>query len=361
MTMKSRIDVYKELFNELNLNHNKRILQFSDLYKEYKSFYEYASVYDASHSSFFYVTGKDALDFLHRISTNDLINQLDYSSRITLLLNEKGRIIDKIKILKFPDHLILIGSPDNKEKIYRWIERYAVMDDIKVSVKDGSYLYLKILGKKKDVFVTLLFGDQLKEMEDYKIYKYISDQFQCWIYRDEIFPDHVGYEIFCDEIYSESLLYYINSNLNIFNCQFIGCNAYEIIRIEQGEPLFPNELNDSFNPYDVNLIKYVSFTKGCYIGQEVIARLDTYEKVKFNFSGFKLEKDYDFFDKIIYKKDGTIAGELTSKTYSPGLKSIVGLGIYNKKLYKNELDFLYVKQSDELIKLEIINLPMIKL
>lgn len=361
MEMKSRIDVYKELFSDLNLNHNKRVLQFSDFLKEYKSFYEYASVYDASHSSIFYVTGKDAIDFLHRISTNDLLNLPDYSTKVTLFLNEKGRIIDKLKILKFPDHLILIGSPDNEEKIYRWIERYAVMDDIKVKHTESSYIYLKIFGKKTEVFFTLLFGDQLKNLEVSKIYKYISDQFQCWVYKDEIFPEHFGYEIFCDEIYSESLLKYIHSNLETFNCQFIGHNAYEVIRIEQGEPAFPNELQDAFNPYEVNLIKYVSFTKGCYIGQEVIARLDTYEKIKFSFSGFKLERDYNFEDNLIYKKDLNEAGELTSKTYSPTLKSFVGLGIYNKKLSEQELNELYVKDNDELIKLELINLPMIKL
>ncbi len=157
METKSRIDVYKELYQELNLNHNKRILQFTDFQKEYKSFYEYASVYDASHFSIFYITGKDAVDFLHRISTNDLLNLPDYSTRITLFLNEKGRIIDKLKILKFPDHLILIGSPDNEEKIHRWIERYAVMDDVKFKSVQGSYIYLKIFGKKNRGIFLLFF------------------------------------------------------------------------------------------------------------------------------------------------------------------------------------------------------------
>lgn len=359
--MKSRIDVYKELFSNLNLNHNKKILRFSDLKSEYKSFYEYASVYDASHSSIFFVTGKDAIDFLHRISTNDLLSLMDYSSKVTLFLNEKGRIIDKLKILKFPDHLILIGSPDNEEKIYRWIERYAVMDDVKVKPARDSYIYLKILGKKTEVFFTLLFGDQLKNVEDGKIYKYISNEFQCWVYRDEIFTETSGYEIFCDEIYSEKLIKYIYENLDTFNCKFIGSDTYEIIRIEQGEPSFPNELNDAFNPYEVNLIKYVSFTKGCYIGQEVIARLDTYEKVKFSFTAFKLSKDYDFEDKLIYKKDLSAVGQLTSKTNSPALSSFVALGIYSKKLTEDELNQLFVKSGDELIKIEKINLPVVNL
>lgn len=361
MEIKNRIDVYKELFTDLNLNHNKRILSYTNFQTEYRSFYESASVYDSSHSSFLYVTGKDAIDFLHRISTNDLLKQPDYTVTDTLFLNEKGRIIDKIRILKFPDHLILIGSPENEEKIYRWIERYAVMDDINVKQVGSTYLYLKILGRKREVLFTLLFGDQLKNLEPGKINKYISEQFQCWVYSYECLAGNLGYEIVCDSIYSESLLKYINSNLEVFNCHFIGFDALEVIRIEQGEPSFPNELNDAFNPYEVNLIKYVSFTKGCYIGQEVIARLDTYEKVKYNFSGFILESDYDFQDKMIYKNDGSVVGELTSKTYSPSLKSVVALGIYSKKLTDEDLQNLYVNSGDKKIKLIIKNLPMVQL
>ncbi|MGB9665170.1 MAG: YgfZ/GcvT domain-containing protein [Ignavibacteria bacterium] len=359
--IRNRIDVYKDLFNNLNCNHNNKILSYSSVEEEYLSFYNAASIYDSSHSSIFYVTGKDSIDFLHRISTNDLTKLQDYSSIQTLFLNEKGRLIDRLKLLKFSDHLILIGSQNNAEKIYRWIERYAVMDDIKVKQTIENYLYLKILGKKSEIFFTLLFGDQLKNLEERKIYKYVGQDFQCWVIKDEILNEHTGYEIVCDEINRENLIKYIYSNLDIFNVHFIGYDAFEKIRVEFGEPSFPNEINDAFNPYEINLIKFVSFTKGCYIGQEVIARLDTYEKVKFEFCGFKLENDYNFEDKIIYKKDGTSAGELTSKTFSIKLNSPVALGVISKKLTSDDSNELFVKEGSQLIKISKAKLPMIDL
>jgi folate-binding protein YgfZ len=359
--IKNRIDVYKELFTNLSFNHNQKVISYSSVEEEYNSFYNSAVVYDASHSSIFYVTGKDAIEFLHRISTNDLLNLADYSCIQTLFLNEKGRLIDRLKLFKFPEYSILIASPDNAEKVYRWIERYAVMDDIKVKQTEESYLYLKIMGKKSEIFFTLLFGDQLKNLEERKIYKYVGQDFQCWVIKDEVLPQHSGYEILCDEINRESLLRYVHSNLDTFNVHFIGSEAFDKIRIEFGEPVFPNEINDAFNPYEVNLIKYVSFTKGCYIGQEVIARLDTYEKVKFDFNGFILERDYNFEDKVIYRKDGSPAGELTSKTYSLKLKSPVAIGILSRKLVSEDLKDLYVKENSELIKIEKTKLPMIDL
>lgn len=359
--IKSRIDVYKELFTNLSFNHNQKILSFTSVEVEYNSFYNSAVIFDASHSSIFYVSGKDAIEFLHRISTNDLLNLPDYTTIQTLFLNEKGRLIDRLKLFKFPEHSILIVSPDNAEKVYRWIERYSVMDDVKVKQTEENYLYLKIIGKKSEIFFTLLFGDQLKNLEEKKIYKYVGQDFQCWVIKDEILPQHFGYEILCDDINRENLLKYVHSNLEIFNVNFLGSEAFDKIRIEFGEPIFPNEINDAFNPYDVNLIKYVSFTKGCYIGQEVIARLDTYEKVKFDFNGFILERDYNFEDKVIYKKDGNPAGELTSKAYSLKLKAPVAIGILSKKLTPDDLNELYVKENSEVIKVKKTNLPMLDL
>lgn len=357
----NRIDTYKTLFTNLTLNHNHKVKKFTSVDEEYKSFYESASIYDASHYSIFRVMGKDSVDFLHRISTNDLSKFEDFTIKTTLLLNEKGRLIDKIKLLKFPDHMILIGSPDNSDKIHRWIERYSVLDDIKLEQLHDSVLYLKIFGKKFEIFFTLLFGDQLKNLEEYKVYKYVGENFQCWVMKDEVFPNLYGYLVLCDELNRENLIRYVKSNLDIFNVHFIGDEAFEIIRIEQGKPTLPNEINDSFNPYDVNLIKYVSFTKGCYIGQEIIARLDTYEKVKFHFSGFILAEDYNFEDKTIYLNENTEIGVLTSKVFSPNLKSYVALGIYMKKFNIDENTELFVKDNSKKISLKKIKLPMINL
>lgn len=357
----NRIDIYKTLFTNLTLNHNQKISKFTSIDEEYKSFYESASVYDASHYSIFRVTGKDSLDFLHRISTNDLLNLDDFTIKTTLLLNEKGRLIDKIKLLKFQDYLILIGSPENSDKIHRWIERYSVLDDIKLEQLNDSILYLKIFGKKFEIFFTLLFGDQLKNLEEYKVYKYVGDNFQCWVVKDEVFPNLYGYLVLCDELNRENLIKYVKSNLEIFNVHFIGEEAFEIIRIEQGKSILPNEINDSFNPYDINLIKFVSFTKGCYIGQEVIARLDTYEKVKFNISGFTLAEDYNFEDKSIYLNENTEIGMLTSKVFSPNLKSYVALGVLLKRYNIDENTELFVKDDSKKISLIKNNLPMIKL
>ena len=70
----------------------------------------------------------------------------------------------------------------------------------------------------------------------------------------------------------------------------IGRAAYDAFRISRGIPAFGAEISNAFNPYEAGLAHAISFTKGCYIGQEVIARLDTYEKVQRELVGLMFEE-----------------------------------------------------------------------
>ena len=71
----------------------------------------------------------------------------------------------------------------------------------------------------------------------------------------------------------------------------MGPLAYELFRIAHGVPSIGAEISEAFNPYEVGLRSAISFTKGCYIGQEVIARLDTYKKVQREPWGIVLDAD----------------------------------------------------------------------
>ncbi len=82
-------------------------------------------------------------------------------------------------------------------------------------------------------------------------------------------------------------------NKGPFDFNLIGEKAYEVYRIEQGIPVAPNELNDNYNPHESKLLNAVSFRKGCYIGQEVIARLETYEKVQKYLVGVEFDEAID--------------------------------------------------------------------
>ena len=114
--------------------------------------------------------------------------------------------------------------------------------------------------------------------------------------------------------------------------------------------LFPNEINDLTNPYEVELISNVSFTKGCYIGQEVIARLDTYDKIQRQLIILSSNEFSDNLQPDIYDAEQNVVGQFTS--LSSFSKSIFGLALVKKKSISNQVQ-LFAVNSGKMTELEI--------
>ena len=121
------------------------------------------------------------------------------------------------------------------------------------------------------------------------------------------------------------------------------------IRIRKLVPASPNEINSQMNPLEVNLTHLVSFKKGCYVGQEVIARLDTYDKVQQRLCAFTLTALPKTLPAPILNADQEV-GTLTSSVYCRSNHSVIGLGFLKMKAPMAELS-LRLRERD--IKLEL--------
>ena len=112
--------------------------------------------------------------------------------------------------------------------------------------------------------------------------------------------------------------------------------VYNLLRVEAGIPVFGREISDAYNPLEAGLKSIISFNKGCYIGQEVIARLDTYQKVKQNLVGVSIGRMPEADDDPLVIACGRDVGVLTSWVDSPTYGPI-GLGYIQTKALKPNL------------------------
>ena len=116
--------------------------------------------------------------------------------------------------------------------------------------------------------------------------------------------DRVGLESFdiLSEISASDTIW-----LSLINAGFspVGADSLEIVRIEQGVPKHGAELGEDYNPLEAGLELHISGTKGCYIGQEVILRLNTYQKVQKRLRGIVLSDDQPI-DSFELEMDGNI-------------------------------------------------------
>jgi folate-binding protein YgfZ len=141
-----------------------------------------------------------------------------------------------------------------------------------------------------------------------------------------------------------------------------GAEAFEIARIEAGIPRFGADMDETINPLEAGLeTRAISFSKGCYIGQEVISRIRTYSEVAKALRGLRLADDLKSLpkkgDKLFH--DGKEAGFITSATVSPRLKANIALGYVKREM--NQLGTeLMLRTAEGETRARIVELPFVR-
>jgi tRNA-modifying protein YgfZ len=252
------------------------------------------------------LTGQDVIDFIHRMSTNDLGNLVEGGGITTVFVSDKGRVIDAVDVYMLGGSVYLIHSSKAIDAIKLLFEKYVIMEDIAFQENPPYSGILYLSGGKKG---------------------------------KEIYAGTPGLiEVFSPRIYPPGkLLLRDLQKMEEFNLpkteQPISIEEYNALRLEQGIPLYGREFDSSVNPLESGLQQFVSWTKGCYIGQEVIARLDTYHKVKRFLKGIVLDNPVpdDDLRRIESDKKGAVitvgdrqgTGEITSAGFSLKLRTTI--------------------------------------
>lgn len=274
------------------------------------------------------------------MSTNDLRKFPENEYRKTVLTTDKGRIIDLINIFNLIENKFILTSDIYQEKVKSHLDKFIIMDDVALGIPESKYFHIVISG---DVFSISekLFGIK---SELNKIYKLNENGF---LYQDEFKINTIN--IVCKE---ESITGY-RELLKDMTEQ--TCQEYEFNRIEAGIPEGENEFNDNVNPMECGLEKYISFNKGCYIGQEVIARLDSQGKLPKRMIRIDSEQAFRRNDKIFLTEDNKEAGFVSSAvTYD---KKNTGLGFIRSVNLDIEKEyFLEGSDPENKVKINVSNI-----
>jgi folate-binding protein YgfZ len=191
-----------------------------------------------------YVRGAEGEDLLQRISTNDL-KALASGPVRTVLTNEKGRIVDVVTVVRLDGQtLLLAGISRDFHVPMSWINRFIIMEDVVVEDASADFSHFVLPGEGR----VAPFGGGFRFVDEWGLH--------VLLHRGDMGASIVD---FGGEIGSTDLQRY---------------------RIIMGIPDWGSELIDRYNPLEAGLDHLVSWSKGCYVGQEVIARLDTYNKVQ---------------------------------------------------------------------------------
>lgn len=356
------IDFLESLgYQSFGLDGDRIFKVYTEIEKELDSIYSGVGLRNLSHIGVLELKGADTIDYLHRITTNDLKNLSREKISKTIFTNEKGRIIDLTTLINFEDFQLLLCNDVHKMKLKNWIQKYLVTDDVKVDDVKSKYSMLEFLGPQAGSFVSMLCGDVSNSISVNSFRVVNTEGIIFFILKIEKEDGDLSFITISDLNNAQKIINYFLDRNSIFNFSFVGEEAYNIYRIGRGIPSAPNEINDEYNPHETGLAKYISFTKGCYIGQEVIARLQTYDKVQKHLAGVILDQQFDMtLPQIVRNNLNEEVGLLTSACYSPFHKKQIGLA-YIKSAFCNYGSELKINMIDETqVNLIVSELPFVK-
>ena len=282
-------------------------------YGEYHAARTGAALRDAQASFRLYMRGADHLDFLHRMTSNDFHNlQLGHGLE-AVFIEQRARILDLATCYRGPDATALILSPDSRAAIPAWLDRFIFAEALELADRTDETAMFELIGPHAARLVTHVLDADLAKFQDHQLLDpQVVDGL--WLARTA----GPGLRAFGPLAAVEALW----QRLTTAGAHPIGAATWEILRVEQGLPLLGRELTQDYNPWEAGLDRAIHLDKGCYIGQEVIARLDTYDKVKQHLVGLRLSTaELPTTGQPL--RDGVReVGRITSAVHSPSLGPI---------------------------------------
>lgn len=341
------IEYFKDKFENIHIINNM-VESYTTLTEEFDAIRYGVGIYNRSDSAVLRLTGKDVLDFLNRISTNDVSKLEPFHYINTIFTNEKGRMIDRTVLIRLENEFFLVGSKNNEVLLKRWIERYIITEDIVIEDFTKKYAILDIVGPQAESFLTFVCGKQIDELENNKLSKIETEALDFHLLKRKVSSGERLYWIVTKIELAAYIIDYLFDHKSVFDLKMIGESAFDHYRIQNKIPRNPNEINDKFNPHEAGLLADVSFSKGCYIGQEIIARLDTYDKVQKSLRQIKIN-DLEFKLNLpaeIYDEKNNLVGIITTAIKAEQNSHYDGL-CFVRKEFENVSDKIFVKYLED--------------
>ncbi len=266
-------------------------------------------------------TGEDALDLLNRLSTNKVDHLQPGHWAPTVLTSDRGRIVDLLCVINGGEAVYLLTSPGQQQPVMEWLDKYTIMEDLEVEDVSATTAVIAVAGTGAEAVLGLDDGatDRLPGMQYPAPTLALGGHDVIAISRPlGLLP--CGLLVCPADVAPD-----VAASLAAAGASEADADAWEALRVFSGAPAFGSEMGEPYNPLEAGLIGAIDFTKGCYIGQEVIARLDSYERVQRYLSVLRFSDGCDATAGTPLYLDGRQAGTVTSVYRTPG-GELRGLG-----------------------------------
>ncbi|HEX3101151.1 MAG TPA: glycine cleavage T C-terminal barrel domain-containing protein [Pyrinomonadaceae bacterium] len=248
------------------------------------------------------IWGKEAVQFLDGLISNDMKTLEDSGQMLAAFPNAQGRLLAAVRVQRQGERFLFETEEATHEKVFQNLFRFTFAGDFFVEDLSDGHSYFEIFGPKEDVYNPGV---------------------------AERFPGSIAYEL------PYGAAYFVPNdladNFRVFLAEDNGCltisdELYDTLRVESGLPLYGIDMDDTTIVPELGVDGLISYNKGCYIGQEIIARIHFRGHVAKKLTGLVLSEPPDVADDTeLSTSDGKNAGRVTSIAFSPKLNKTIAL------------------------------------
>ncbi len=311
-------------------------------------------LFDVTHMGEILIEGKDSLKFLQSLTPNDISliksGQLQYN----LFLNDEAGIIDDLMVYRKENSLLCVVNASNKDKAFAWLCGKAE-GDVKVIDESDKTALIALQGPASQKIINAVFGEPIANLEHMHFLEEKIEGKVVFASRSG-YTGEDGFEIYLplqDACYWWDRFVEAGKNFGLMLC---GLGARDILRIEEGYPLYGHEIDEDTNPYEATLGWVVKLNKD-FIGRSHLMKIKEEGLVRRR-TGFIMEqRAMARQGYLVYCGQGAV-GEVCSATYSPNIDKFIGMAYIESKFAK-EGTLVEIEVRNRLYKAKIAKFPFI--
>ena len=305
--------------------------RFSEFTQEYHFARETVALEDKNYRTFFELTGPDRQRYLNAIVTNDIKNLAPGQGAITLLLNPQGHIRAELEVYALEEKLLVVSYAMIREQLFAELDKFIIMDDVTLTDVTDQLAALALEGPRTAQIVKAICAVDLSALPELGHREVKVDSIRCRIIRRS--PGGVpGAEFIVARTNAVALWQALKAVSVVHGGGPIGYEALRALRLEAGIPWFGYDFDEQVIPHEAALENtHISYTKGCYTGQEIVERVRSRghvnrKRVGLEFSGSEIPPA-----GMKLSHQGKEVGHLTSAAFSPALGHPIGMGYLRRE------------------------------
>lgn len=294
---------------------------FTDAVSEHHAARKNVGIADLSHRGRLRLTGEDRAKFLHRIISNRVegvpVGQGNYAT----LLTNRGKIIADMHLYVREEVLYLHTASETTELLFKELDKYIIADDVVLEDVTAEIGVIGIYGAESPKLVQSLTGLQSAPAGTHENAACeIDGRWMMLTRTDE--TGEIGYQLWT----AADSLEWLWERLIAHDVVPIGLDALESLRVEAGTPKYGAELTEAVIPLEAELEHAIDFEKGCYIGQEIVARMKYRGHPNRLLRGIEIDAAEPLQQNAPVFIGDKEVGWITSAVYSPTLEKQIALG-----------------------------------